>query len=217
MQLYSATLLTLEKAQGYRRPQQHPQSYTNDPATAQGFAPPSLLVGRDKHVLQRIWLDANQTSSKTLTLTLDCCLTRGQQPVKQQKVSHIFMSHLSESSLSRAGSSALALPRILLRASAYSASLCFRDLGCCAGRLFAPCVFKTPLQGGRFRIRIWGGGAAGKDSSWITTPVFTGTLLIQYRTEMRVYPDCRNMSSTSTQPTGQYWLCNVGHVLLKTL
>lgn len=71
-------------------------------------------------------------------------------------------------------SSGVALPRMRLRASAYSASRWARDFTCGAGRDCVRGDPKEPLLEGRFRILIWGGGAAGRESSWITMAVFIG-------------------------------------------
>lgn len=71
--------------------------------------------------------------------------------------------------LSRVGfscsSSGLALPRIRFRASAYSASRCARDLTGRAGLLVALGLLTTPLLVGLLRMRICGGGPAGRLSS----------------------------------------------------
>lgn len=76
--------------------------------------------------------------------------------------------------LSWGGSSGQALPSILLRASAYSASRWARDFTWGLGRLWFREEPSVPLLVGLFRIRIWGGGAVGCDSSWITIAVFRG-------------------------------------------
>lgn len=71
--------------------------------------------------------------------------------------------------LSRMGfscsSSGLALPRIRLRASAYSASRCARDLTGRAGLLVELGLLTTPLLVGLLRMRICGGGPVGRLSS----------------------------------------------------
>lgn len=71
--------------------------------------------------------------------------------------------------LSRMGfscsSSGLALPRIRLRASAYSASRWARDLTGRAGLLVALGLLSTPLLVGLLRMRICGGGPVGRLSS----------------------------------------------------
>ena len=62
-------------------------------------------------------------------------------------------------------SSGLALPRIRFRASAYSASRCTRDLTGRAGLLAELGPLTTPLLVGLLRMRICGGGPAGRLSS----------------------------------------------------
>lgn len=62
-------------------------------------------------------------------------------------------------------SSGLALPRIRFRASAYSASRCARDLTGRAGLLAELGPLTTPLLVGLLRMRICGGGPAGRLSS----------------------------------------------------
>lgn len=81
------------------------------------------------------------------------------------------LSHLSDVGLSWGVSSAL--PRIRFLASAYSASLWAKDFTCGEGRLCVKDGPKDPLLVGRFKMRICGGGAAGRESSWIMM-VFTG-------------------------------------------
>lgn len=81
------------------------------------------------------------------------------------------VNYLSDVGLSWGVSSAL--PRIRFLASAYSASLWAKDLTCGEGRLCVTDGPKEPLLVGRFKIRICGGGAAGRESSWIMI-VFTG-------------------------------------------
>lgn len=82
--------------------------------------------------------------------------------------------YLSWPGLSRGVSPEEALPRILRRASAYSASRWANDFICCVGRDKDAGLPEVPLLVGRFRIRICGGGAAGRESSWITIAVLTG-------------------------------------------
>ena len=84
---------------------------------------------------------------------------------------HLYLSVLG---LSWGDSSGLALPRILFLASAYSASRWARDLTCGVGLLWFRGDPKEPLVEGRFKMRIWGGGAAGRESSWITMAVLSG-------------------------------------------
>lgn len=71
--------------------------------------------------------------------------------------------------LSRMGfscsSSGLALPKIRLLASAYSASRCARDLTGRAGLLVELGLLTTPLLVGLLRMRICGGGPVGRLSS----------------------------------------------------
>lgn len=69
-------------------------------------------------------------------------------------------------------SSGQALPSILFLASAYSASLWARDLTCGVGLFWFGPEVREPLLAGRFKMRIWGGGAAGKESSCITMVFF---------------------------------------------
>lgn len=88
----------------------------------------------------------------------------------------LIQAGLSWHWLSWGVSSEEALPKILLRASAYSASLWARDFICWAGRDEAAGFPVLPLFVGRFKIRIWGGGAAGRESSWTTTAVRIGEL-----------------------------------------
>lgn len=83
-------------------------------------------------------------------------------------------SYLSWPGLSGGASSEEALPRILLRASAYSASRCANVLVCWEGRDEDAAFPAVPLLEGRFKMRICGGGAAGRESSWITMAVRTG-------------------------------------------
>lgn len=66
-----------------------------------------------------------------------------------------------------------ALPSILFLASAYSASRWARDLTCGVGLFWLKGDPSEPLLAGRFRMRIWGGGAAGRESSCITMAVFS--------------------------------------------
>lgn len=67
-----------------------------------------------------------------------------------------------------------ALPKIRRRASAYSASRWAKDFICWVGRDKDAGFPDVPLFVGRFRILICGGGAAGRESSWITIAVLTG-------------------------------------------
>lgn len=71
--------------------------------------------------------------------------------------------------LSRMGfscsSSGLALPNIRFLASAYSASRCAKDFTGKAGLLAELGLLSTPLVVGLLRMRIWGGGPAGRLSS----------------------------------------------------
>lgn len=71
-------------------------------------------------------------------------------------------------------SSGQALPSILFLASAYSASRWARDLTCGVGLFWFKGEPSDPLLAGRFKMRIWGGGAAGRESSCITMVVFSG-------------------------------------------
>ncbi len=71
-------------------------------------------------------------------------------------------------------SSGQALPSILFLASAYSASRWARDLTCGVGLFWFKGDPSDPLLAGRFKMRIWGGGAAGRESSCITMVVFNG-------------------------------------------
>lgn len=82
--------------------------------------------------------------------------------------------YLSWPGLSCGASSEEALPRILRRASAYSASRCAKVLVCWEGRDEDAAFPAVPLLEGRFRILICGGGAAGRESSWITMAVRIG-------------------------------------------
>lgn len=66
-----------------------------------------------------------------------------------------------------------ALPRIRFLASAYSASRWAKDFTCGEGRLCVTDGPREPLLVGRFKMRICGGGAAGRESSWIMI-VFIG-------------------------------------------
>lgn len=84
-------------------------------------------------------------------------------------------SHLSRMGFS-CSSSGLALPRMRFLASAYSASRCASDLTGKAGRLAEWGLLSTPLVVGRLRMRIWGGGPAGRLSSWITIGTLGGDL-----------------------------------------
>lgn len=86
----------------------------------------------------------------------------------------VSMSYLSWLGLSWGVSSEEALPKILLRASAYSASRWANDFICWEGRDEDAGFPAVPLFEGRFKIRICGGGAAGRESSWITIAVRTG-------------------------------------------
>lgn len=83
----------------------------------------------------------------------------------------------SELGLSCGVSSGVALPRILFLASAYSASRWAKDFTCGEGRVCVTDDPKDPLLEGRFKIRICGGGAAGRESSWITIAVLIGERL----------------------------------------
>lgn len=76
--------------------------------------------------------------------------------------------------LSWGTSSGQALPSILFLASAYSASRWARDLTCGVGLFWFKGDPNDPLLAGRFKMRIWGGGAAGRESSCITIVVFNG-------------------------------------------
>lgn len=80
---------------------------------------------------------------------------------------------LSWLGLSWGVSSEEALPKILRRASAYSASRWAKDF-ICWGRVEDAAFPAVPLFEGRFKILICGGGAAGRESSWITIAVRTG-------------------------------------------
>lgn len=71
-------------------------------------------------------------------------------------------------------SSGQALPSILFLASAYSASRWARDLTCGVGLFWFKGDPNDPLLVGRFKMRIWGGGAAGRESSCITMVVLNG-------------------------------------------
>ena len=82
--------------------------------------------------------------------------------------------YLSVLGFSWGDSSGLALPRILFLASAYSASRWARDFTWGVGLFWLPGDPREPLADGRFRMRIWGGGAAGRESSWITMAVLSG-------------------------------------------
>lgn len=82
--------------------------------------------------------------------------------------------YLSLLGLSGGDSSAQALPSILFLASAYSASRWARDLICGEGLFWLRGDPSEPLLTGRFRMRIWGGGAAGRESSCITMVVLVG-------------------------------------------
>lgn len=79
-------------------------------------------------------------------------------------VSSASYTHLSRMGFS-CSSSALALPRIRFRASAYSASRCARDLTGRAGLLVELGLLTTPLLVGLLRMRICGGGPVGRLSS----------------------------------------------------
>lgn len=74
---------------------------------------------------------------------------------------------LSVLGLSWGISSGQALPNILFLASAYSASRWARDLTCGVGLFWFKGDPSDPLLVGRFKMRIWGGGAAGRESSCI--------------------------------------------------
>lgn len=82
--------------------------------------------------------------------------------------------------LSRMGlscsSSGLALPRMRFLASAYSASRWASDFTGKAGRAAECALLRTPLVVGLLRMRIWGGGPAGRLSSWITMGTLGGDL-----------------------------------------
>lgn len=82
--------------------------------------------------------------------------------------------YLSWHVLSWGVSSEEALPKILRRASAYSASRWAKDFICWEGRDEDAGFPAVPLFVGRFKIRICCGGAAGSESSWITIAVRTG-------------------------------------------
>lgn len=82
--------------------------------------------------------------------------------------------YLSVVGLSWGASSGQALPSIRFRASAYSASRWARDLTCGEGLFWFMGDPRDPLLDGRFNIRIWGGGAAGRELSCITMVVFSG-------------------------------------------
>lgn len=82
--------------------------------------------------------------------------------------------HLSLLALSWDVSSGQALPSILFLASAYSASRWASDLTCGVGLFWLKEDPSEPLLAGRFKMRIWGGGAAGGESSCITMAVFSG-------------------------------------------
>lgn len=81
--------------------------------------------------------------------------------------------YLSLLALSWDVSSGQALPSILFLASAYSASRWARDLTCGVGLFWLKEDPSEPLLAGRFKMRICGGGAAGRDSSWITMADFS--------------------------------------------
>lgn len=85
----------------------------------------------------------------------------------------VVMSYLSWHGLSWGVSSEEALPKILRLASAYSASRWAKDF-IWEGRVKDAGFPAVPLFEGRFKIRICGGGAAGRESSWITIAVRTG-------------------------------------------
>lgn len=91
--------------------------------------------------------------------------------VQYKQVNSVY---LSCPGLSGGVSSEEALPKILRRASAYSASRWAKDFICWVGRDKDAGFPDVPLFVGRFRIRICGGGAAGRESSWITIAVLTG-------------------------------------------
>lgn len=82
--------------------------------------------------------------------------------------------YLSVLGLSWGTSSGQALPSILFLASAYSASRWARDLTCGVGLFWFKGEPNDPLLAGRFKMRICGGGAAGRESSCITIVVFSG-------------------------------------------
>lgn len=88
--------------------------------------------------------------------------------------SFVYTAYLSCPGLSGGVSSDEALPKILRRASAYSASRWAKDFICWVGRDKDAGFPDVPLFVGRFRILICGGGAAGRESSWITIAVLTG-------------------------------------------
>lgn len=98
------------------------------------------------------------------------------------------VSHRSRMGFS-CSSSGLALPRIRFLASAYSASLCARDLTGKAGLLAEWGLLSTPLVVGRFRMRICGGGPAVRLSSWITMGTLGGDLdflLLKRKIEIKI-------------------------------
>lgn len=94
--------------------------------------------------------------------------------IKSSSLLEKVLFYLSWVGTSWGVSSEEALPKILLRASAYSASRWANVLVCWEGRDEDAVFPAVPLFEGRFKIRIWGGGAAGSESSWITIAVRTG-------------------------------------------
>lgn len=117
----------------------------------------------------------------------------------------------SEMGLSCGVSSGVALPRILFLASAYSASRWAKDLTCGEGRVCVTDDPKDPLLEGRFKIRICGGGAAGRESSWITIAVLIGERLevplesLEETFFMIIRVNQGALSKTWTQNTGMTW------------
>lgn len=86
----------------------------------------------------------------------------------------ISKRYLSVLGFSWGVSSGQALPSIRFLASAYSASRWARDLTCGVGLFGFMDDANDPLLAGRFKMRIWGGGPAGIELSWITMVVFNG-------------------------------------------
>lgn len=116
----------------------------------------------------------------------------------------------SELGLSCGVSSGVALPRILFLASAYSASRWAKDFTCGEGRVCVTDDPKDPLLEGRFKIRICGGGAAGRESSWITIAVLIGERLelpLESLEEHKKKKIIRSKTrcKTGTQNTGLTW------------
>lgn len=93
---------------------------------------------------------------------------------RRKKWTEAQRRHLSLLALSWDVSSGQALPSILFLASAYSASRWARDLTCGVGLLWLEGEPSEPLLAGRFKMRIWGGGAAARESSRMTMAVFSG-------------------------------------------